>query len=112
MRDPPASAAGRSKSTNGGGSWTAVNTGLPNLYVTALAIDPQISATLYAGSDSGLFKSTNGGGGWSAVPPRSNTFYVAVVPVAPTTLSAATAAAGADGSFDRRGPCAAARPVC
>jgi len=39
------------KSTNGGASWTALNTGLPNVsYVSALAIDPHTPSTLYAGS--------------------------------------------------------------
>src|SRR5438445_4963299 len=37
------------KSTDGGGSWSAVNTGLPNLNVFSLAIDPQTPATLYVG---------------------------------------------------------------
>src|SRR5262249_15208868 len=61
------------KTTNGGASWTAVaalsglppssssvNSGLPN-NVTALAIDPQNSSTVYAGTGSGVFRSTDGG---------------------------------------------------
>ena len=56
------------KSTNGGGNWSAVNTGLTATYVTALAIDPETPTTLYAGTwGGGVFKSTNGGGNWSAV---------------------------------------------
>ena len=56
------------KSTNGGGNWSAVNTGLTNTNVYALAIDPATPTTLYAGThDGGVFKSTNGGGNWSAV---------------------------------------------
>src|SRR5204862_3749039 len=58
------------KSTNGGGSFSPVNTGLTDYsYVYALAIDPQTPATLYAGVyfGSGVFKSTNGGDSWSAV---------------------------------------------
>src|SRR5437899_2516260 len=38
------------KSTNGGESWIAANTGLPDCQVSALAIDPQTPATLYAGT--------------------------------------------------------------
>src|SRR5438034_770926 len=54
------------KSTDGGGSWTAANTGLPATY-GALAIDPQTPTTLYAGTSSqGLFKSTDGGVSWAA----------------------------------------------
>ena len=49
------------KSTNGGGSWTAINAGLITSSVHALAIDPSAPATLYAGTSGGVFKSTNGG---------------------------------------------------
>ena len=38
------------KSTNGGSNWSAVNTGLTNTVVLALAIDPATPATLYAGT--------------------------------------------------------------
>ena len=38
------------KSTNGGGNWNAVNTGLSDTYVAALAIDPSTPTTLYAGT--------------------------------------------------------------
>ncbi len=56
------------KSTNGGAAWSAVNTGLTNTDVYALAIDPATPSTLYAGTVSdGVFKSTNGGAVWSAV---------------------------------------------
>jgi len=56
------------KSTNGGGNWSAVNTGLTATWVNTLAIDPAIPTTLYAGTGGGgIFKSTNGGGNWSAV---------------------------------------------
>jgi len=42
-------------STNGGGSWSPVKTGLSDLEVTALAIDPHTPSTLYAGTDAGVF---------------------------------------------------------
>ena len=37
------------KSTDGGGNWSPLNTGLTNLWVQALAIDPVTPSTLYAG---------------------------------------------------------------
>ena len=56
------------KSTNGGGSWTAMNAGLTNPLVNAFAIDPTSPGTLYAGTGGGgVFKSTNGGGSWTAM---------------------------------------------
>lgn len=38
------------KSTNGGGSWTAMRNGLRNSFVNALAVDPQNTSTVYAGT--------------------------------------------------------------
>ncbi|MCI0372773.1 MAG: hypothetical protein L0214_15680, partial [candidate division NC10 bacterium] len=55
------------KSAIGGGTWGAVNRGLPATTVPALAIDPLTPTTLYAGTSfGGFFKSTDGGGTWSA----------------------------------------------
>ena len=48
--------------------WGAVNTGLTDTFVIALAIDPATPAILYAGTNGGgVFKSTNGGGNWHMV---------------------------------------------
>src|SRR5438105_5467047 len=90
-----AAGGGVFKSTNGGASWSAVNTGLPNSsYVSVLAIDPQTPATLYAGTYRGIFKSTDGGGSWSAVntglPNFSLVQALAIDPQTPATLYAGT----------------------
>ncbi|MDN5273936.1 hypothetical protein QTO31_18365 [Chloroflexus sp. MS-CIW-1] len=49
------------KSTNGGATWSAVNTGLSNKEVWALAIDPINTNTIYVATYGGVFKSANGG---------------------------------------------------
>src|SRR5437762_1254015 len=68
------------KSSNGGGSWTAINTGLTNLALRALAIDPQTPATVYAGTDGGnVFKSTNGGGNWTSIPTGAFGVYALAI---------------------------------
>jgi len=64
------------KSTNGGTSWTTVNSGLTATDVSVLAIDPSnvftlaidpsTPTTLYSGNQNGVFKSTNGGTSWTA----------------------------------------------
>ena len=54
------------KSTNGGANWSPAGSGLPESSIV-LAIDPQNSDTLYAGSRRGVFKSTNGGSHWGPV---------------------------------------------
>jgi photosystem II stability/assembly factor-like uncharacterized protein len=60
----PLPSGGVYKSTDGGGSWAAVDVGLPsNTYgaaVGALALDPVTPGRLYAGTDSGVYKSTDG----------------------------------------------------
>jgi PKD repeat protein len=82
------------KSTNGGGSWNAANTGLPDTDVLALAIDPQTPATLYAGLFySGVYKSTNGGGNWVSINTGLSLYNPRVAalvidPLTPTTLYA------------------------
>jgi photosystem II stability/assembly factor-like uncharacterized protein len=52
------------KSTNGGGSWSAVNA---QPRVTALAIDPTQQAVVYAASSRGITKTVDGGRRWRAV---------------------------------------------
>src|SRR2546426_830419 len=86
------------KSTDGGGNWSAVNTGLTTpcgaIWVNALAIDPQTPATLYAGTySSGVFKSTDAGVTWGAVNTGLTSLYVRALvtsPLTPTTLYAGT----------------------
>lgn len=56
------------KSTNAGGSFTAINNGLPNMIgqINRLAIHPTDSQTLYLGLNNaaGIYKSTDGGASW------------------------------------------------
>ena len=103
------------KSTNGGGTWSAVNAGLTGYggyekYVWAFAVDPHTSTTLYAGTDRGVFKSTDGAGTWSAVnngirpdyPPSAGPCSVeaiAIDPLTPTTLYAGTGCSTGSGVF-------------
>jgi photosystem II stability/assembly factor-like uncharacterized protein len=58
---------GLSKSTDGGATWSSANTGLENNSVSTLAIDPNNSEVIYAGTGGRLFKTTNGGESWSAI---------------------------------------------
>src|SRR5439155_1540341 len=54
------------KTTNGGGSWSAVNSGLPSneIIIGALAVDAKTSpSTVYAGTDGGGVSTTEGRGG-------------------------------------------------
>ncbi len=58
------------KTTNGGGVWTAMNTGMGGpspLNINTIAIDPSNTSTIYTGhsSSGGINKSTNGGASWT-----------------------------------------------
>ena len=91
------SGGGVFKSTDGGRNWTAANSGLTALDVRILAIDPQDTTTLYAGthnSSSGVFRSTDGGASWSAassgLPEFPGVLALAIDPQNPSTLYAGT----------------------
>lgn len=94
-----ASGYGVYKSTNGGGTWSAVNSGLYSIQVTSFAIAPTNSQTIYAGLDYGLgsvFKSINGGVSWSTVynglqpPTLSAIRTLAIDPTDSQTIYAGT----------------------
>ena len=101
-------AGGVFKSTNGGESWSAINTGFDTRYriiVSALAIDPSAPATLYAGTShdvefgpgDGVFKSTNGGKSWSEINAGltdPSVLALAIDPRNPATLYAGTLGGG------------------
>jgi photosystem II stability/assembly factor-like uncharacterized protein len=57
------------KTTNGGTSWTAMNTGLTSTAVQALAISQNNPQYLYAGTAAGggVYKTTNGGANWTQI---------------------------------------------
>ena len=75
------------KSTDGGGSWTAIITDLTTI-VLSLAIDPVNPGTLYAGTNGrGVFRSTNAGGTWSPFNAGLGDSTVSALVVDPSTPS-------------------------
>ncbi len=74
------------KSTNGGGSWTALKDNMENLAVCSLVIDPNNPNTIYAGTGEGffnidairgegIFKSTDAGANWVQLSATNNSNY-------------------------------------
>ena len=106
--------AGLLRSTDGGASWSSgaaprFRTG-QSLYIFALAVDPQISGTLYAGGQGQdqIFKSTDGGASWSdasfGLPPAplpaagyDLVFSLAISPQNPAVIYALIVQMGANG---------------
>jgi hypothetical protein len=83
------------KSTDSGASWTVINNGLPrNESGLALAIDPQNTTTLYAGTITGMYKTTDAGGHWklanNGLPNPAGVTVLAVDPLTPSIVYAAT----------------------
>jgi subtilisin-like proprotein convertase family protein len=64
---PTAGAVRVAKSANGGSTWTAAATGLPDVPVTKLAVDPGDATgnTVYAATWIGVYRTTDGGATWS-----------------------------------------------
>lgn len=65
------------KSSNGGTSWTAANTGLTGLNAFGVAVDPFDSRHLFAWSSTHVFESTDGAASWKALstgPHGARTF--------------------------------------
>lgn len=54
------------RTADGGQSWVNVSGNLPDVPVTALAVDPGDPADLFIGTDVGAFRSTNGGASWTS----------------------------------------------
>jgi len=94
---PTLSDTGVFRSMNGGGNWSAVNSGLTDSDVRALVVDPVNSTTVYAGTwGGGVLKSTDGGATWSASNAGLtylNVNALAIDPATPSVLYAATAGA-------------------
>ena len=88
-----AGTAGRGvfKSTDGGASWLQSNTGMGDVSIRAVAINPLTSSLVYAGP--GFYRSSDGGAHWvSAQSGLTNTGVNAIVvnPITPTTLFVGT----------------------
>jgi photosystem II stability/assembly factor-like uncharacterized protein len=85
------------KTTDGGTTWAAANSGLPN-YVTAFAIDPQNPGTLYVGTHAGVYRSVDGGANWTPVNDGLTSLSVTALAI-DSQDSNTVYAATADGLF-------------
>ena len=92
-------------STNNGTSWTAVNSGLTETYVTSLAVSPNGTGgtILFAGTNGGgVFLSTDDGTSWTAVNSGLTRMYVSSLTVSPNGTGGTNLFAGTDSGVWRR----------
>lgn len=73
------------KSLNGGASWTSAASGLPDVPVAKLAVDPGDATgdTVYAATWLGLYRTTNGGTSWAPYGTGQPQGFVSDIYVAP-----------------------------
>jgi photosystem II stability/assembly factor-like uncharacterized protein len=89
--------AGVFKSSNGGGSWNAVNSGLINPNIFTLSIDPQNSQTIFAGTPAGVFKTVDGGNNWTQMNSGLADLFIHSLVISPAdsqTIYAGTSTGG------------------
>ncbi len=65
------------RSDNGGQTWTDISGNLPDVVVSGLVLDPDLSNTLYIATDIGVFWTNDAGANWS--PLMGNMPYSAVL---------------------------------
>ena len=100
------------KSSDGGSTWNLLNNGFgnpENLNITAIAINPNNSQTLYAttsdepfhdiSSGRGIFKSTDGGINWTAFNDGLGVLYYDALTIDPNNLSTLYAGSGGNGLY-------------
>jgi photosystem II stability/assembly factor-like uncharacterized protein len=70
--------------------WTAVNTGLGDLNVRALAVSPAGGGVVLAGTNTGIYRTANGGDSWTLAsgPPATAIDDIAFDPTNPATVYA------------------------
>ena len=81
------------RSQDGGESWVAFNTGLPDRQVFTLLLHPNEPNTIYVGTDQGVFQRTNQNSRWRLLTPtleKRNIRYLAADPIDSDLLCAAT----------------------
>jgi hypothetical protein len=93
------------KSVDSGGTWTAVNIGLPSS-IYALAIDPTTPSIVYVAAGGGLFKSVDAGQSWTTITPGPAPPWVQALVIdhtLPSTVYAGTSSGGVFTSSDSGG---------
>ena len=70
---------GTFKSTDGGVSWTQSNSGMGNVVVLDLCINPANTQQVVAATSAGIYKTSNGGTSWTAVMSSAGSWVQQIV---------------------------------
>ena len=92
------------KTTDAGASWSRIEKGLADTYISAILIDPSNPNVLYAGTRKGVHKTTDGGQTWGEANTGLTTLNIramALSPTDPQTVFAGTNGSGLFRSRDR-----------
>ncbi|MEO6323819.1 MAG: PKD domain-containing protein [Thermoanaerobaculia bacterium] len=90
-----ATLGGLQKSTDSGATWSPSNSGLSDVQLLSLAVNPLAPSTSFVGTNgNGISKSTNSGGTWSqassGLPVNVGVVSLAIDPISPFRLYAGT----------------------
>lgn len=91
------------KTTDAGASWSRIESGLADTYISALLVDPSNPNIVYAGTRRGVHKTTDGGAAWKLASEGLTTLNIramALSPVDPHTVFAGTNGSGLFRSTD------------
>ncbi len=88
------------RSTDGGGTWTSRNTGIINTWTGAVAVNPAIPTTLFAGTRHGLYKSSDSGKIWVVASKDLAGYSIGCLAFDPENSSTLYAVAGVPGYPD------------
>lgn len=88
------------KTVDGGSNWTLLNNGITDPYTMSVAIDPENTATVYAGTQSkGVFKSVDAGTSWSSINSGITDIDILSLAVNPANSMIVYAGGQANGLF-------------
>ena len=91
------------KTVDAGASWTRIEKGLTDAYISVLLIDPSDPAVVYAGTRRGVHKTIDAGESWTPVNTGLTTLNIrsmALSPMEPHTIFAGTNGSGLFRSLD------------
>jgi photosystem II stability/assembly factor-like uncharacterized protein len=99
------------KTTDAGASWSRIEAGLADTYISALLIDPSNPNILYAGTRKGVNKTTDGGATWKLASEGLTTLNIRAMALSPMDPHIVFAGTNGSGLFRSTDSATAWKPV-